>query len=158
VPTHYVSFPVPADRVPEVALFLYGSLEAIPQKPEAEEATSGCDVPISEEQRDELLSRIYEESEPPFRALLMLLADRNDPSEPIPYADVLDAHPGWSTSRSVAGALGAFGRRTSYRYDDYWPFERHWDSEMWSHYLTMEADIAAFLVKLHGERMLPLER
>lgn len=154
----YVSFPVPEDRIPDVAVFLYGPVAAMPPGPEAQEEASEPVVPMSDEQREELLTRIYVESEPPFRALLMLLADRDDPTEPMAYEDVLNAHMEWSSPRSVAGALGAFGRRTSYRYGDYWPLKRTWDNEKWSHFLAMDADIAAFMVKLHAERQLPLQR
>ncbi len=151
----YVLFPVPEDRVAEIASYLYG--DAAISELQAQEGNSGS-APISVEQRNELLMRIYVESEPPFRALLMLLADRAAPDEPMFYGDILDAHSEWSASRSVAGAMGAFSRRSEHRYGGYWPFDRGWDEEQWSHYLTMEGDVAAFLLQLHADRQLPLER
>lgn len=151
----YVLFPVPEDRVAEIATYLYG--EAQMAELQAQEEDSGS-LPISTEQRNELLTRIYVESEPPFRAVLMLLAERDAAGEPMYYADILDAHPDWGASRSVAGAMGAFSRRAEHRYGGYWPFDRGWDEEQWSHYLTMDDDVAAFLVDLHADRQLPLER
>jgi hypothetical protein len=74
------------------------------------------------------------------------------------YAAILSAHPQWSASRSVAGAMGAFSRRAEHRYNGYWPFHRDWDDEEWSHYLRMDDDVAAFLLELHAARQLPLER
>ena len=151
----YVLFPVPEHRVAEIASYLYP--EASGAELQAQEETS-ISTPISVEQRNELLARIYVESEPPFRALLMLLANRGEVSEPMYYGDILDAHPEWSSSRSVAGAMGAFSRRAEHRYGGYWPFDRAWDEDEWSHYLTMEVDVAAFLFRLHAERQLPLDR
>lgn len=156
--TKYVPFPVPEDRVPDVAVFLYGPSAAMPHEPEAQEASAEQEVQISDEQRNELLTRIYVESEPPFRALLLLLADRDDPAAPMFYGDILSAHPDWSASRSVAGAMGAFGRRTVHRYGGYWPFERDWNHEQWSHFLRMDADVAEFLIDLHADRQMPLIR
>lgn len=153
--TGYVLFPVPEARVSEVATYLYGA--AASAELEAQEALPAA-TPISGEQRNELLTRIYAESEPPFRALLVLLAERNAPGEPFYYAAVLSAHPQWSASRSVAGAMGAFSRRAEHRYGGYWPFHREWDDEEWSHYLWMDDDVAAFLLELHAARQLPLER
>jgi hypothetical protein len=144
----YINFPVPAERVPEVAIFLYGSEEAMPEGQKAI-------TPISEEQREELLIRIYEESEPRFRRLLLLLADREDPAAPMSYEDVTSAM-GWTSPRSLPGALGAFGRRTKHRYGGFWPFDREHDAEQnWS--LAMQASVADFVVELHVRRGLPAE-
>lgn len=154
--TTYVPFPVPKDRIPDVAMFLYGANETMPPEPEASEASAPTSMSI--EQREDLLTRIYVESEPPFRALLLLLARRENPEAPMFYADILATHPEWEAPRSVAGGLGAFGRRTAHRYGGYWPFARGWDHEEWSHYLTMEADVATFLRELHEDRGMPLTR
>jgi hypothetical protein len=62
---------------------------------------------------------------------------------------------GWPTARSLPGALGAFGRRTKHRYGGYWPLNRYWDHAEWSNFMTMDTDIAAFLVRLHAEHGLP---
>jgi hypothetical protein len=146
----FIQFPVPSDRVAEVAVFLYGEPQAIPEAP-PEPA-----VPMSAEQRNELLTRIYVESEPTFRRLLMLLADRPHPEDPMSYEDVTTSM-GWPTPRSLPGALGAYGRRANFRYRGYWPFERKWDDPTWSHYLAMDPDVAALFRDLHSKRQLPTD-
>ena len=90
----YVLFPVPKDRIPEVAVFLYGSEE------ELLEAPAEPETPMSDQQRNELLTRIYNESEPTFRRLLMLAAEREDPTLPVSFKDVT-ADMGWPTARSL---------------------------------------------------------
>jgi len=69
--------------------------------------------------------------------------------------DAVTAAMGWATSRSLPGALGAYGRRANHRYAGEWPFRRDWDARAWSHYLAMDADVAAFLRTLDTERGLP---
>jgi hypothetical protein len=144
----YIQFPVPADRVADVAVFLYGGHEAMP------EAKAEPKVPMSAEQRNELLTRVYVESEPKFRRLLLLLADRPRPEEPMSYKDVTK-NMGWTKSRSLPGALGAYGRRANHRYGGFWPFRRPWDGGAWSHFLVMDPEVAAFLRELHAKRQLP---
>jgi hypothetical protein len=151
MPSEFVQFPVPSDRVADVAIFLYGQSEAMP-----EAVPDDRHVPISAEQRYELLTRIYVDSEPTFRRLLMLLAERPEPELPMLF-DAVTAAMGWATSRSLPGALGAYGRRAKHRYGGYWPFERGWDARAWSHYLTMEPDVATFLCALHKGHGLPTE-
>jgi hypothetical protein len=149
--TKYVPFPVPEHRIPEVAVFLYGPDGAVPPGLEAHEAAAGPAMPMSDEQREEQLTRIYVESEPPF-------AQREDPAAPLLHADILASHPAWEAPRSVAGGLGAFARRTVHRYGGFWPFERGWDNEQRSHFLTMAADVAAWLREPHDDRGMPLTR
>jgi hypothetical protein len=143
----YVQFPVPANRVADVAVFLYGGSEAMPK------ATPQPQVPMSVEQHHELLTRVYVESEPTFRRLLLLLADRPHPEDPMSYKDVTK-NMGWTKARSLPGALGAYGRRANHRYGGFWPFERTWDTGAWSHHLVMDPDVAAFLRDLHAKRHL----
>lgn len=103
-----------------------------------------------------MLIRLYVESEPTFRRLLMLIADREDPTHPMAFGDITRAM-GWQTTRSLPGALGAFGRRTKHRYGGYWPLTRTWDHAEWSNMMAMDKDVAAYLVQLHTERRLPTD-
>jgi hypothetical protein len=144
----YVQFPVPKDRITDVAIFLYGHGEAMP---EATEAPPAPKVPMSGEQRNELLTRIYMESEPTFRRLLILLAERPQPDKPMYYPDVRKAM-GYTNPRKLPGALGAYGRRTSHRYNKFWPFVRQHDAVRGQYYLTMTTNDAAFLRELHTKR------
>jgi hypothetical protein len=147
----YVQFPVPKERVPDVARFLYGNTEAMPKAGEVE---AEPEVSISEEQRGDLLTRIYVESEPTFRRLLLLVADRDDPELAMPYTEVTTAMR-WTSARSLPGALGAFGRRTNHRYGGYWPLRCEERGEGWV--MWMDGDVAAFLIELHAQRQLPTQ-
>jgi hypothetical protein len=149
MPDEYVQFPVPANRVADVAVFLFGVPEAMPgqrHKPE---------VQMSEEQRNKLLTRVYVESDRPFRTLLMFLADRPHPADRMSFPDVRAAM-GWIDPRSMAGALGAYGHRANSRYGGYWPFHRH-EVVGVDRYLSMDEDVAAVLRDIHTKRRLPTQ-
>lgn len=148
----YVQFPVPTDRVADVARFLFGADIAMPDAVEA----ASEPIEMSAEQREELLRRAYVESEPTFRRLLMLLAGRPEPDEPMYFADVSEAM-GWTSPRQLPGALGAYGRRAKHRYGGFWPFVSDWDVSAWSYFLVMDPADATFLRNLHAERALPTE-
>lgn len=149
----YVLFPVPSARVPEVAVFLYASGASLPEAIEAPARTAVA--PMSTDEREALLTRIYDESEPPFRRLMMLAAKRDDPTSPVSFRDV-SQDMGLSTTRSLPGVLGAFGRRTKHRYGGYSPLRRRWDPAAGSWFMSMEAEVAAFLRALHAKRDSPL--
>lgn len=144
----FVLFPVPEDRIKDVANFLYGPSKAMPK------AIPEFRVPMSVEQRDELLTRIYVESEPSFRRLLVLLAQRPKPAERLVFADA-SAAMGWSNPRSLPGALGAFGRRTNHRYGGFWPFDRIEIADTW--YFAMDEEVAAVVRTLHARLRLPTD-
>ncbi|MDO9443662.1 MAG: hypothetical protein Q7T73_22500 [Beijerinckiaceae bacterium] len=150
MPNEYVMFPVPSDLVPEVARFLYGAAEApeaIASQPEGATETEWKLATIDQ------LERIYKESEPKFRRLMLLVAERPDPTMPLPYEEVTTAM-GWSSPRSLPGALGAYGRRTKHRYDGAWPMVREKDAaDYWS--LTMPRELADEVLRLHAEFDLP---
>jgi hypothetical protein len=150
MPVDYVMFPVPADLVPEVARFVYGSgeaNEAIASEPEASAEAEWKLATVDQ------LERIYKESEPKFRKLMLLVAERPDPTAPLPYEEAKTAM-GWTSPRSLPGALGAYGRRTKHRYDSAWPMLRERDaSDYWT--LNMPRELADEILRLHAELDLP---
>lgn len=146
----YVMFPVPADLVPEVARFVYGTAEAseaIASDPGASPETEWKLAAVDQ------LERIYKESEPKFRKLMLLVAERPDPTAPLPYEEATAAM-GWTSPRSLPGALGAYGRRTKHRYDGAWPMHREKDdSDYWT--LNMPRELADEILRLHADLDLP---
>jgi hypothetical protein len=74
---------------------------------------------------DKLLRRMYDESEPPHRRLIEFFAENPDrwmyTSE---IASDLDLPHG---NMSLAGMLGAFGRRAKHRYEGKTPWRSEWD-------------------------------
>lgn len=150
MPAEYVMFPVPADLVPEVSRFVYGSAEATEAMPPEPEASPETEWKLADVDQ---LERIYKESEPKFRKLMLLVAERPDPTAPLPYEEATAAM-GWTSPRSLPGALGAYGRRTKHRYDGAWPMLREKDaSDYWS--LTMPTELADEILRLHAELDLP---
>lgn len=46
---------------------------------------------------------------------------------------------GFESARSMAGLLGAFGRRANHRYEGKWPFKTMWRGNGWHMRMTQEA-------------------
>src|SRR5690349_13432275 len=69
-----------------------------------------------------LIERVYRESEDSFRSLLRYLAER--PDTPVTTQQVAKDLKLYRGTGSLAGMLGAYGRRATNRYDGFWPFEK----------------------------------
>lgn len=130
-PSERVYIPVPADRVDDVFRFLLG----------IEGAQGSADSDL-----DQLLERVYRESEEQFRRLLHLLASR--PGVPMSTQEVADSLKLYRGKGSLAGMLGAFGRRSTNRYDGFWPFEKLYNAADERSELMMRPNVAAIIERL----------
>lgn len=101
---------------------------------------------------DKLLRRMVEESPPAMRDILGLLASR--PGESLGAEDLAKAikankDANWNT---IAGTLGAFGRRVKSRYkSDQWPFAAKYEHSHDGVRYRMTAPMAARIKKLLAE-------
>lgn len=110
----YVMMAIPANLVPAVTEFLEGREEGqlpagLPGRG-SEEGEAG----FVHGWKREVVQRAYRESADQMRSLLDFLASRpNEEVSSYELADAIGARFGWNT---VAGMLGAFGRRSANRY------------------------------------------
>jgi hypothetical protein len=131
VTSDYVYVPVPADRVEDVYRFLLGLADA--------DGAVDSDL-------DRFVNRVYRESEEKFRRLLEFLADH--PGTPLSTELVAEEIELERGTASLAGMLGAFGRRSTNRYDDFWPFERVYNSVDEQMELLMNPEVATILKRI----------
>jgi hypothetical protein len=124
----YIYVPVPSDRVEDVYRLL---------------ATNGHEEPHGVDSA--LLVRLYRESEESFRGLLEYLAER--PDRPVSTGRIAADLGLERGTGSLAGMLGAFGRRTANRYGGVWPFEKGFNPVDNTNELTMPRAIAAVLTE-----------
>jgi hypothetical protein len=115
----YVQVPVPEEHVPKV----YALLAKLDQGEEAVvEAPAEAQAPDQE-----LVTRMWKESEPRHRRLMEFLAAHPDEwfftGE---LADVLEVNTG---RRGMAGVFGAFGRRSAHRYGGAIPWQLDWNPD-----------------------------
>ena len=124
--SQYVYVPVPTDRVKDVFLLLSGQHQ--------EQSSADPDL-------GQVITRIYRESEEQFRRLLRFLADR--PGVPVSTLEVAEGLDLYRGTGSLAGMLGAFGRRSTNRYEGFWPFEKLYNAAEERSELIMPPEVAA---------------
>jgi hypothetical protein len=129
----HVYVPVPADRVDDVFRFLLGLADT--------EGAIDSDL-------DRLVNRIYRESEEKFRSLLELLAEH--PGTPLSTEFVASELELYRGAASLAGMLGAFGRRANNRYAGFWPFEKLYNSAEEQSELIMNSEVARIVERITG--------
>jgi hypothetical protein len=107
----YVLMAIPAQFVPEVAALI---AEFDVPSPASLPQGVGDDGLMINGWTEDLVRRAFRESADPMRKVLMFLAHNSgEEVTAVEIADAIDAERGWNT---VAGMLGAFGRRSVNRY------------------------------------------
>ena len=86
---------------------------------------------------------MFRESEGAHQRLLEFLADH--PGEWLGSQAIADGLGLKHGRKSLAGSLGAFGRRADHRYGGLKPFESHWDGESYQAKLRMSPKVAAWV-------------
>ncbi len=115
----YVLMAIPAQFVPDVAALIAEFDVSSPAVPTA----GKDDEPMINGWTEDLVRRAFKESADPMRKVLLFLAEhRGEEVTAIEIADAINAARGWNT---VAGMLGAFGRRSVNRYKRPYPM---WES------------------------------
>lgn len=137
--TEFVSVPVPVQHVTAV-YELIARLDATGQ-PSSEAAPSNGSASAALTQP--LVERMYRDSEDAHKRLLEYLAER--PDEWLDSQSVADGLGLQFGRKSLAGSLGAFGRRADHRYGGLKPFESHWDPEQYFVELRMSREVAAWV-------------
>ncbi len=93
-----------------------------------------------------LVRRMYEESQEPHRRLMEYLAER--PGEVIYTRALAEALGLPNGARSLAGMLGAFGRRAEHRYGGSKPWESEWDPAAYEAKHRMAPEVAEQIKKI----------
>lgn len=90
-----------------------------------------------------LVERMYEESEGPHRRLMLYLADY--PGQWLGTSEVAKGLGLSSGARSLAGSLGAFGRRAEHRYQGRKPWVSRWNPERNEAEHRMSQEVATWI-------------
>jgi hypothetical protein len=110
-------------------------------RPRAREPETPESQGVIEEWTPKLIRRMVDESQDAMRAILKALADA--PDEWVTSAELAKAIGGAADWNTVAGTLGAFGRRCYSRYEvESLPFEKRFDYEAGGKVHRMSALIA----------------
>jgi Family of unknown function (DUF6416) len=126
----YVLMAIPAELVPKVAALITG-LDVVGAPSDTTARSAG----LVNGWTEGLVRQAFKESADPMRRVLLFLAEHGgEEVTSAEIADAIDAERGWNT---VAGMLGAFGRRSANRYKRRFP--------MWS---SREGEDGASLFKM----------
>jgi hypothetical protein len=139
----YVSVLVPKRHLTRVYAFL-GAIDEQSPTPETRIEHSSDDSAVW---TPELIERQFRESSPFMMRFEKYLAEHAGKEfSTRDMADALEAERGWNT---VAGALGAYGRRVKNRYKQTtWPFEARWDYVSGLAYHSMSEEVAEIIRSL----------
>ena len=140
-PDDYVEVLVPKQHLTRVYGFI-ASLDTV-----SETAASPTEVKTAQEAKEwtpELIKTQFTDSPDSIKAFQKYLAARPGTwSSTSEIAAALNAAKG---SKSIAGALGAYGRRTSNRYGmTGWPFEYKWNHVEGQQYYSMTPEVAEII-------------
>lgn len=92
----------------------------------------------------DLIRRQFDESPDIIKRFQKVLA--NHPGEKFLTADIASQLKAAKGSKTIAGALGAYGRRTANRYKmKTWPFENAWNHAEGQQSYWMQAEVAAII-------------
>jgi hypothetical protein len=138
--TQYISVPVPEQHVPAVIeLLAQLNREHSPDIAEHIEARQ-----ITESDED-LVRRMFDESESTHRRLLLTLAEAGE--NPL-YTSEIAERIGVKTGRKgMAGVFGAFGRRAKHRYEGVKPWQSSWDFERGEASYRMSPEVASWILR-----------
>lgn len=134
----YINVPVPEEHVPAV----YALIARLQAGEQPEEAAPDEPPPPLDEM---LVAQMYGDSLPPHRAFMELLAGQ--PGEWIYTGEAADALDLPKGSKSLAGMLGAFGRRAKHRYGGVAPWEDAWNPERREARYRVTPEVAGWIRK-----------
>lgn len=152
--TEFITIPVPRKYVSQVYAFI-GSLDS---KSSADEASAAFDPNADPAATDktrkpwtagdrELIIRQFRESPPSMKKFQLYLAENaGQDFSSTEIAEAIGAEHGWN---SIAGALGAYGRRVKNRYKRRsFPFQQEWDHQHGEMRHSMTPEVAEIIREL----------
>lgn len=144
----FINIPVPRKYVSQVYAFI-GSLD---HQSSAEEAPAAVEPSADTTATDQtwtrdLIIRQFRESPPSMKKFQRYLAEHaGQDFSSTEIADAIGAEHGWN---SIAGALGAYGRRVKNRYKRRsFPFQQEWDHQHGEMRHSMTPEVAEIIREL----------
>jgi hypothetical protein len=108
------------------------------------EAPTSPTAEAEDEWTEDLIRRQYLESPPTIKEFQQLLA--RNPGQWLSTSNIADELNAANGSKTIAGALGAYGRRTTNRYKmTSWPFENRWIHDEGQQSYCMNPEIAKLI-------------
>jgi hypothetical protein len=140
--TELVSILVPKQHLGRV----YGFISTLDKEPALTEPDAAAESKEENKWTPELIRRQFVESPDSIKGFQTLLADHQ--GEWLSTSDIASRLGAERGAKSIAGALGAYGRRTSNRYKmTTWPFQHRWNHAEGQQYYSMQVPETADIIK-----------
>ena len=144
IDSEFVSIPIPKRHLMRVYGFI-ASLESVDGTPQARVGVNGDGK--EKEWTPELIRRQFLESPDTIKRFEKLLADHEGTW--LSTSNIAQALGAARGAKTIAGALGAYGRRVSNRYRmSTWPFENRWIHEEKQQSYCMPSEVAEIIKSL----------
>lgn len=98
---------------------------------------------LSKPVTQDLVKRMFQESEPRHQDLMLYLADH--PDQWLGTREIAEALGLTHGAKSLAGSLGAFGRRAGHRYGGLKPFQSRWSDAEGQSVHRMSQEVSAWI-------------
>jgi hypothetical protein len=152
----YIQVPVPEYLLPVVLEYVAGLMRSIPPEPPPAAVPGapasppkppvGRGDPSAESWTEEELRKVWRDSGPAMRTTLELLAKHE--GKPVSGDRIAAALGRKDRGHTVAGMMGAFGRRMKGRHGGRWPFTAEWNAANGYWEYLMDADTAERLLRV----------
>jgi hypothetical protein len=152
---NYINVPVPEELIPAVMALIsehMGSKVAVPNPtppapaaPAAEAEPTTEVAATSSNWSEAELQKLWNESWPPMRKVLAKLAENG--GKAVTGDELAKVIGKAKKGHSIAGMMGALGRRIKHRHKGNWPFRGGWNPNLYCWEYTMPVENAAPLLK-----------
>jgi hypothetical protein len=152
---NYINVPVPEELVPAVMALISEHMAPKvtppnpappPAAPPAPAAGAPIDVATTSAGLSEAeLQKLWNESYPPMRKVLTKLAENG--GKAVSGDDLAKVIGKEKKGHSIAGMMGALGRRIKHRHKGQWPFHGNWNPNLYRWEYMMPAENAAHILK-----------
>lgn len=150
---NYINVPVPEHLVPAVMALISEQMKPTPSPAAAPAPTPALVATVSSEWSEAEFKKLWDESWQPMRTVLTKLAENG--GKAVSGDELAKVIGKEKKGHSIAGMMGALGRRIKHRHNGRWPFNGHWNAELYRWEYVMPLANAEHILKFVPAKNVP---